>query len=112
MYMYVVHGGHILVHNALGGYIIHDSRRRYLSEAYLEKRPIFEEIAQRHNSRGSDGHRGSMFDVFSALHQSDIPCSKGERLFKEDQRHSDRGRSPKESSSKGSSPKRRMALFH
>jgi hypothetical protein len=22
-----------------------------------------------------------MFDVFSALHQSDIPCSKGERLF-------------------------------
>jgi hypothetical protein len=22
-----------------------------------------------------------MFDVFSALHQSDIPCSKGERLL-------------------------------
>jgi hypothetical protein len=22
-----------------------------------------------------------MFDIFSALHQSDIPCSKGERLF-------------------------------
>jgi hypothetical protein len=22
-----------------------------------------------------------MFDVSSALHQSDIPCSKGERLF-------------------------------
>jgi hypothetical protein len=60
----------------------HDSRRRYLSDAYLEKRPIFEERAQRHNSRGSDGHRGSMFDVFSALHQSDIPCSKGEILFR------------------------------
>jgi hypothetical protein len=59
----------------------HDSRRRYLKNAYLEKRPIFEERAQRHNSRGSDGHRGNMFDVFSSLHQSDIPCSKGERLF-------------------------------
>jgi hypothetical protein len=23
-----------------------------------------------------------MFDVSSALHQSDIPCSKGERLFR------------------------------
>jgi hypothetical protein len=42
----------------------HDSRRRYLSNTYLEKRPIFEEIAQKHNSRGSDGNRGSMFDVF------------------------------------------------
>jgi hypothetical protein len=60
----------------------HDSRRRYLSDAYLEKRPIFEERAQRHNSRENDGHRGSMFDVFSELHQSDIPCSKGERLFR------------------------------
>jgi hypothetical protein len=60
----------------------HDSRRRYLSDAYLEKSPIFEERAQRHNSRRSDGHRGSMFDVYSALHHSYIPCSKGERLFK------------------------------
>jgi hypothetical protein len=60
----------------------HDSRRRYLSDAYLEKSPIFEERAHRHNSRRSDGHRGSMFDVYSALHQSDIPCSKGERLFR------------------------------
>jgi hypothetical protein len=25
MYMGVVHGGHILVHDALGGYIVHDS---------------------------------------------------------------------------------------
>jgi hypothetical protein len=60
----------------------HDSRRRYLSDAYLEKSVIFEERAQRNNSRRSDGHRGSMFDVFSALHQTDIPCSKGERLFR------------------------------
>jgi hypothetical protein len=59
-----------------------DSRRRYLSYAYLEKSPIFEERAQKHNSRKSDGHRGSMFDVSSLLHQSDIPCSKGERLFR------------------------------
>jgi hypothetical protein len=60
----------------------HDSRRRYLSKTYLEKRPIFEERAQKHNSRGSNGHRGSMFDVSSALHQSDNPCSKWERLFR------------------------------
>jgi hypothetical protein len=25
MYMGVVHGGHILVHDLLGGYIVHDS---------------------------------------------------------------------------------------
>jgi hypothetical protein len=59
----------------------HDSRRRYLSDAYLEKRPIFKERAQRHNSMGSDGHRGSMFNLFLALHHIDIPCSKGEMLF-------------------------------
>jgi hypothetical protein len=46
----------------------HDSRRKYLSNTYLEKRPIFEERAHKHNSRGRDGHRGSMFDVFSELH--------------------------------------------
>jgi hypothetical protein len=33
-------------------------------------------------SGGADGHRGSMFDVFSTLHQIDIPCSKRERLYK------------------------------
>jgi hypothetical protein len=58
-----------------------DSRRRYLLDAYLEKIPIFEERAHKHNSKGSSGHRGSMFNVSSTLHQSDIPCSKGERLF-------------------------------
>jgi hypothetical protein len=46
------------------------------------KSPIFGEREQRHNSRGSDGHRGSMRKVYSSLHQSDIPCSKGERLFR------------------------------
>jgi hypothetical protein len=42
----------------------HDSSRRYLLDAYLEKSPIFEERAQRHNSRRSDGHSGSIFDVY------------------------------------------------
>jgi hypothetical protein len=37
---------------------------------------------------------------------------KGRYYSEEDQRHSDRGSSPKESSSKGSNPKMRMALFH
>jgi hypothetical protein len=37
---------------------------------------------------------------------------KGRDYSKEDQRHSDWGSSPKESSSKGSNPKMRMALFH
>ena len=140
MYMGVVHGGHILVHDALGGYIVHDSlfhwwhifcfmiygmaqvwcmnrskdrhmvaycsycredrgshssshdsRRRYLSDAYQEKSPIFEERGQRHGSkwirfircRGQrHGFRGSMTDMILVLHQSDIPCSKGKRLFK------------------------------
>jgi hypothetical protein len=56
-------------HNLRGSHSSsHDSRRRYLSNTYLEKRPIFEERAQKHNSRGSNGHRGSMFDVSSTLH--------------------------------------------
>jgi hypothetical protein len=74
----------------------HDSRRRYLSDAYLEKSPIFEERAWRHNSRRSDGHRGSMFDVFSTLHQSNIPCSKGERLFKGRSKALRQGEQPQE----------------
>ena len=47
-----------------------------------EKNPILEERAQENNFRGSNGQRGSMFDVSSALLQSDIPCSKGEILFR------------------------------
>jgi hypothetical protein len=54
----------------------HGSRRRYLPNTYLEKRPIFEEREQKHNSRGSDGHKGSMFNIFSELHQIGILCSK------------------------------------
>jgi hypothetical protein len=37
---------------------------------------------------------------------------KGRDYSEEDQRHSDRGSSPKESSSRGRSPKGRMTLFH
>jgi hypothetical protein len=56
-------------HTLRGGhYSSHDSRRRYLSDAYLKKRLISEERAQRHNSRRSDGHGGSILDVFLALH--------------------------------------------
>jgi hypothetical protein len=32
--------------------------------------------------RGAMVTGGNMFDVFLALHQSDIPFSKGERLFR------------------------------
>jgi hypothetical protein len=59
----------------------HGSRRRYLSDAYLEKSPIFEERAHSHNSRRSDGHRGSMFDVYSKLHKSDIPMFKKGKII-------------------------------
>jgi hypothetical protein len=51
------------IHTHRGSHSSYDSRRKYLSDAYLEKSPIFEERAQRHNSEGIDGHRGSMFDV-------------------------------------------------
>jgi hypothetical protein len=44
----------------------------------LKKRPILGERAQRHNSRESDGPRGRMRYIYSKLHQSDIPFSKGE----------------------------------
>jgi hypothetical protein len=93
----------------------HDSRRRYLSDAKIntwKKSPILGERAQRHSSRGSDGHRGSMSDISSALHQSDIPCSKGERLFRGRSKAFRQGENPKESSGRGSSPKERTTLFH
>ena len=85
-------------------YSSHDSRRRYLSNTYIEKRPIFGERVQRHNSRGSDGHRGSMFDVFSALHQSDIPFSKGERLFRRRSKALGQGEQPQGKFKQGEQP--------
>jgi hypothetical protein len=74
----------------------HDYRRRYLLDAYLEKSPIFEERAWRHNSSRSDGHRGSMRNVFSSVHQIDIPCSKGERLFRGRSKAFRQGEQPQE----------------
>jgi hypothetical protein len=82
----------------------HDSRRIYLSDAYLEKSPIFEERAHKHNSRGSDGHRGSMFDVSSALYQSYIPCSKGERLFRGSSKAFKKGEQPQGEFKQGEQP--------
>jgi hypothetical protein len=46
-----------------------------------------------------------MSNVYSTLHQSDIPCSKGERLFRGRSKHSNREINPKESSSKGVAPR-------
>jgi hypothetical protein len=83
---------------------LHDSRRRYLSDAYLEKSPILEERAQEHNFRGSNGHRGSMFDVSSALLQSDIPCSKGERLFRGRSKAFKQGEQPQGEFKQGEQP--------
>jgi hypothetical protein len=94
-------------------YSSHDSRRRYLSDEkikYLEKSSILAERAQRHSSKGSDGHRGSMIHISSALHQSDIPCSKWEILFIGRSRHLGKGSNPKESSGRGRSPKERTTL--
>jgi hypothetical protein len=83
-------------HTHRGSHYSYDSRRKYLSDAYLEKSSILEEKAQKHNSRESDGHK--QYPLFK----------RGEII----QQKQDRGSNPKESSSKGISPKRRMALFH
>jgi hypothetical protein len=85
---------------------------RCLSNAYLEKSPIFEKITQIHNSRESDGHRGSMSDVSSALHQSGIPCSKGERLFRGRSKELRHGEHPQGELKKGEFPQGENTLFH
>jgi hypothetical protein len=75
----------------------HDSRSRYSSNAKMntwKRSSILGERAHRHSSRGNDGHRGSMSDMFSTLHQSDIPCSKGEILFREISKASRQGEHP------------------
>jgi hypothetical protein len=43
-----------------------------------------------------------MSDVFSALHQIDIPCSKGERLFRGIQT---RGATPRRVQARGAAPR-------
>jgi hypothetical protein len=89
----------------------HDSRRRYLSDAYVEKSPIFEERARRHNSKRSDGHRGSMFDVSSSLHHSDIHCSKGERLFRGISKEFRQGEQPRGDFKQGEQPQEENGPF-
>jgi hypothetical protein len=78
------------------------------------------EREQRHDSRGSDGHKGSMSDMTSMFHQSDTLCQRG-RYYSDEgresnqrlrntekyQRNLDRGRNPKESSVRGRIPKGR-----
>jgi hypothetical protein len=93
----------------------HDSRRRDLSDAKIntwKMSHILGERAHRHSPRGSDGHKGSMREISSALNQSDIPCSKGEILFRGISSHPGKGSIPKESSGRGSIPKERTTLFH
>jgi hypothetical protein len=65
----------------------HDSRRRYLSDAYLEKNPIFEERAQKHNSRGAmiTGGVCSMYLQNYIILISLV--QKGRYYSEEDQRH-------------------------
>jgi hypothetical protein len=63
-------------------------------------------------TRCKHGSKGSMRDMFSTLHQSDIPCSKWEILFRGTSRHLGRGSNPKESLDRGSIPKERTTLFH
>jgi hypothetical protein len=64
----------------------HDSRRRDLSDTKVnnwKNIPILGERAHRHSSKGRNGHKGRMRDMFSTLHWRDIPCSKWEILFRE-----------------------------
>jgi hypothetical protein len=60
----------------------------------------------------SDGQRGSMRDMSSALHQSDIPFSKGYILFRGRSRHLEKGSIPKETSGRGINPKEKITLLH
>jgi hypothetical protein len=90
----------------------HDSRRIYLLDSYLEKSPIFE---KRHRDiiLGGAMVTGGVCSMYIQNYIIVISLvQKGRCYSEEDQRHSDRGRSPKENASRGSSPKRRMALFH
>jgi hypothetical protein len=98
--------------HTLRGSHSHDCRRRYLSDAYLEKRPI---LKKEHKSiiPGGVMVTGGVCSMYFQHYIRVISLfQKGRDYSEEDQRHSDRGSSSKESSSKGSSPKRRMALCH
>jgi hypothetical protein len=51
-----------------------------------------------------NGHRGSMTDIISVLHQSDIPCSKGERLFRGSSKEFRQGEQPQGEFKQGEQP--------
>jgi hypothetical protein len=79
----------------------HDSRRRYLKKEHKSIIP------------GGAMVTGGICSMYFQHYIRVISLvQKGRDYSEEDQRNSDRGSSPKESSSKGSIPKRRMALFH
>jgi hypothetical protein len=79
----------------------HDSRRRYLKK---ENKSIIP---------GGAMVTGGVCSMYFQHYIRVISLvQKGRDYSEEDQRHSDRGSSPKEISSKGSIPKRRMALCH
>jgi hypothetical protein len=79
------------------------------------------ERAQRHDSKGSDGHRGSMSIMNSILHQSDTLFQRGRdssnagresnqrlRNIEKYQRNLDKGRIPKDSADIGGATLRRV----
>jgi hypothetical protein len=79
----------------------HDSRRRYLKKEHKRIIP------------GETMVTGGVCSLYLQHYIRVISIvQKGRDYSEEVQRHSDRGRSPKESSSNGSNPKRRMALCH
>jgi hypothetical protein len=77
----------------------------------MKKRPILGERAQMHGSRGSDGHTRSMSYIYSSLHQSDIPCSKGERLFTGRSKAFRQGEKPQGEFKKGERPQGEKGPF-
>jgi hypothetical protein len=96
-------------HTLRGSHSSYDSRRRYLSDAYLEKSPIFEERSTRGIIPGGAMVTGGVCSMYL---QNYIRVISFVQKWRDHQRHSERGSNPKKSSSKGSSPKRRMALCH
>jgi hypothetical protein len=87
----------------------HDSRRRYLSDAYLENRN------KEHKGiipRGAMVTGGVCLMYLQHYIKVIYLVQKGRYYSEEDQRHLDRGSIPKEISIRGSIPKRRMALCH
>jgi hypothetical protein len=82
----------------------HYSRRRYLLDAYLEKNPIFEKEHRGIIPGGAMVIGGVCLMYLQHYIRVISLVKKGRDYLEEDQRNSDRGSRPKESSSRGSSP--------